>query len=439
MATSVTQSLFGITPESIMQERSAAANRQAMDFARLDPFEAARYGLFRGASQLGDVAASAMGYEDPEIARAQARQGMLSGVDMSDPAALRQAASNTSDPQARVFLSDRAVELERKIADTARLKAIANRPGGGSGGGTGPERMATFVANVQARIAAGESVSEEERFRAQGFADVLSKNQFFQQEDGSIVSVPKNDYSRVRQLLGDGAVEIPSPLGDQPQTVPVQGTPVPATQGQQPAPQGQRPTPQQTPPRPAAPPAKANVISTPDSAAAAEKKSAAAQQNAALFENDILQIDKALDIVEKSGSSAAGWGSLLSWMPESKALDLNATLDSINAQKLINQIQALKETSATGSTGFGSLTEREGQLLIDRLGAIRQGQKPEVLKEALVDIRRLMGKLAGRDPKDRPGQFSEAQEQIISKTMAANKGKTREQVINGLKKKGYLK
>jgi hypothetical protein len=292
--------------------------------------------------------------------------------------------------------------------------------------------MATFVANVQARIAAGESVSEEERLRAQGFADVLSKNQFFQQDDGSIVSVPKNDYGRVRQLLSDGAVEIPSPLGGQPQPAPAQGT-------QPPAAQGQRPTPQQTPPRSAAPPARANVISTPDSAAAEEKKTKAEQQNAALFDNDILQIDKALDIVEKSGSSAAGWGSLLKWMPESKSLDLEATLNSINAQKLINQIQALKETSPTGSTGFGSLTQSEGQQLIDRLGALRQGQAPEVLKEALVDIRRLMGKLAGRTSKDRPGQFSEAQEQIISKTMAANKGKTREQVINGLKKKGYLK
>jgi hypothetical protein len=329
-------------------------------------------------------------------------------------------------------LEDRVLKTQKEQADILRLKAIANRSGGGSGGGTGPERMATFVANVQARIAAGEAVSEEERLRAQGFADVLSKNQFFQQDDGSIVSVPKNDYGRVRQLLSDGAVEIPSPLGGQPQPDPAQGT-------QPPVAQGQRPTPQQTPPRSAAPPARANVISTPDSAAAEEKKTKAEQQNAALFDNDILQIDKALDIVEKSGSSAAGWGSLLKWMPESKSLDLEATLNSINAQKLINQIQALKETSPTGSTGFGSLTQSEGQQLIDRLGALRQGQAPEVLKEALVDIRRLMGKLAGRTSKDRPGQFSEAQEQIISKTMAANKGKTREQVINGLKKKGYLK
>jgi hypothetical protein len=120
MATSVTQSLFGITPESIMQERSAAANRQALDFARLDPFEAARYGLFRGASQLGEGLTSAMGYEDPEIARAKARQGMLSGVDLNNPESLLAKAQSlqATDPmaaqslvaQAQGLAQDQAVE-----------------------------------------------------------------------------------------------------------------------------------------------------------------------------------------------------------------------------------------------------------------------------------------------------------------------------------------
>jgi hypothetical protein len=127
MATSVTQSLFGITPESIMQERSAAANRQAMDFARLDPFEAARYGLFRGASQLGDVAASAMGYEDPEIARAKARQGMLSGVDLNNPESLLAKAQSlqATDPMAAQSLVAQANERQSTI--TAQQEAAAKR------------------------------------------------------------------------------------------------------------------------------------------------------------------------------------------------------------------------------------------------------------------------------------------------------------------------
>ena len=127
MATSVTQSLFGITPESIMQERSAAANRQAMDFARLDPFEAARYGLFRGASQLGDVAASAMGYEDPEIARAKARQGMLSGVDLNNPESLLAKAQSlqATDPMAAQALVAQA--NERQVTLTAQQEADAKK------------------------------------------------------------------------------------------------------------------------------------------------------------------------------------------------------------------------------------------------------------------------------------------------------------------------
>ena len=124
MATSVTQSLFGITPESIMQERSAAANRQAMDFARLDPFEAARYGLFRGASQLGDVAASAMGYEDPEIARAKARQGMLSGVDLNNPESLLAKAQSlqATDPMAAQSLVAQAQDMQGALVKQNKIK-----------------------------------------------------------------------------------------------------------------------------------------------------------------------------------------------------------------------------------------------------------------------------------------------------------------------------
>jgi hypothetical protein len=127
MATSITQSLFGITPESLMQERNTAANRQAMDFARLDPFEAARYGLFRGASQLGDAAAGAMGYEDPEIARAKARQGMLSGVDLNNPESLLAKAQSlqATDPMAAQSLVAQANERQSTI--TAQQEADAKR------------------------------------------------------------------------------------------------------------------------------------------------------------------------------------------------------------------------------------------------------------------------------------------------------------------------
>jgi hypothetical protein len=190
-------------------------------------------------------------------------------------------------------VDNQLLERQKKKADIERLKAIANKPSGG--GGTGPERMATFVANVQARLANGESVPEEERLRAQGFADVLSRNQFFQQDDGSIVSVPKNDYGRVRQLLDGGAIEIPNPMGEQPPSASAQSGQAPAKAGTQP----------RTPPRPSA---ASSVISTPDSTAAAAKKAEGQRQEQVVFESDISQVDKALNIVESKGRLAARRG-----------------------------------------------------------------------------------------------------------------------------------
>jgi hypothetical protein len=126
MATSVTQSLFGITPQSIQNERDAALQQQALQFAKLDPFQAARMGLFQGASQLGTGIAGALGYEDPEIAQARQRQGMLGGLNVADPAALRQAAQN-ADPQTASLLVTRAMELEKGSAEIEAQQALVNQ------------------------------------------------------------------------------------------------------------------------------------------------------------------------------------------------------------------------------------------------------------------------------------------------------------------------
>jgi hypothetical protein len=122
MATSVTQSLFGITPQSIQSERDAALQQQALQFAKLDPFQSARMGLFQGAAQLGSGIAGALG--DPAIEQARQRQGMLGGLDVSDPAALRQAAQN-ADPQTASLLVSRAMELEQGSADIGAAQALA--------------------------------------------------------------------------------------------------------------------------------------------------------------------------------------------------------------------------------------------------------------------------------------------------------------------------
>jgi hypothetical protein len=125
MATSVTQSLFGLTPEAYQAQQAAEMDKQAMQFARMSPMESARYGLFQGINQLGSGIGQALGYQDPEMQRIKARQGLLGGIDMSDPAALRQAAKGVqgSDPAAAQELLRLAAARELEIAESGKVLA----------------------------------------------------------------------------------------------------------------------------------------------------------------------------------------------------------------------------------------------------------------------------------------------------------------------------
>jgi hypothetical protein len=119
MATSVTQSLFGMTPQAIQAQRAAELEKQAMSFARLSPMESARQGLFYGVNQLGNALGQAMGYEDPEIAQAKQVQGLLGGADMNDPDALMQVAQRIQsiNPAAAQELAQRALNMRKTKAE----------------------------------------------------------------------------------------------------------------------------------------------------------------------------------------------------------------------------------------------------------------------------------------------------------------------------------
>jgi len=119
----VTQSLFGFSPQDIQAQRMAELDKRASSFAQLTPMQQAQAGFYRAGSMFGDAAASALGYEDPEIAQARARQGLLGGLDISDPTALRQAAAN-ADPETASLLVNRALEIEKGTADVDAARAL---------------------------------------------------------------------------------------------------------------------------------------------------------------------------------------------------------------------------------------------------------------------------------------------------------------------------
>lgn len=118
MAT-VAESLFGVTPESLMASREQRLQEQAMQFGRMSPIQAARAGFYEAGSRLGTGIGGLLGAQDPEMMRVTQRQSLLQGVDPADPASLRSAAQQAmqmGDAQAAQLLTARALETEGAMA-----------------------------------------------------------------------------------------------------------------------------------------------------------------------------------------------------------------------------------------------------------------------------------------------------------------------------------
>ena len=137
MATDIVQSLFGVTPEMYQQSQQARADAQALQYAKLSPFEQANYAIGRGANMLGGAIGRGLGGEDPELARITMRQQIARQINPNDPASVQQgisALSQAGDPQGAMMLQGEYRKLvesnalvgQRGAAEKASL-AQANR------------------------------------------------------------------------------------------------------------------------------------------------------------------------------------------------------------------------------------------------------------------------------------------------------------------------
>jgi hypothetical protein len=96
----IVQSLFGVTPQMYQQQQQERADAQAMQFARLDPFQQANYAIGRGAYGLAGAIGGALGGQDPELQRVSARQQIASQLNPND-----------------LGTFDRGIEMLRQIGD----------------------------------------------------------------------------------------------------------------------------------------------------------------------------------------------------------------------------------------------------------------------------------------------------------------------------------
>jgi hypothetical protein len=140
MAT-IMDTLFGVSAERFQQERDAAADAQALQFARLSPIEKASLGVQRGAYGLAGVLGGALGGQDPELQRRTQAQQILGMIDPSKPETFDMAAQLAADrgdqqlafglrlegdkykQQALVRTDEAKIRADRLLAENQALEA----------------------------------------------------------------------------------------------------------------------------------------------------------------------------------------------------------------------------------------------------------------------------------------------------------------------------
>jgi hypothetical protein len=96
MAT-IVDTLFGVSPERLEQQRAAAADARALAFAQLDPFQQANFAIGRGAYGLAGALGGALGGQDPELQRVTRRQQVAGQIDYTNEDSIRQGMARLSD------------------------------------------------------------------------------------------------------------------------------------------------------------------------------------------------------------------------------------------------------------------------------------------------------------------------------------------------------
>lgn len=107
------------SPEQYNMMQQQTARNQALQFAQLDPFEKANFGIYQGAGQLAGAGARLLGGEDPQLRMISQRQMLSRDIDPADPESILRAAQRAGqmgDQQFALTLSDYARKAQSEMA-----------------------------------------------------------------------------------------------------------------------------------------------------------------------------------------------------------------------------------------------------------------------------------------------------------------------------------
>jgi len=122
----VINSLFGMTPESLMAQREAALAQEATRYAQLTPMQAARAGFYTAGNRVGGAVGGLLGAQDPEMAKAASLQNILRQADTTTPeglAALAQTLGSQGFSQQAIQVMNQARQAQLQSAQVGKVQA----------------------------------------------------------------------------------------------------------------------------------------------------------------------------------------------------------------------------------------------------------------------------------------------------------------------------
>jgi hypothetical protein len=144
----IVQSLFGVTPESYQQAQQQRADAQALQFAKLDPFEQANYAIGRGAYGLAGAIGGALGGQDPELQRISMRQQIAQQIDLTNPESIQSGMAMLRQAGDTVGLQQLA-QIFRQQQESGALVTQRNAAAAASMAQAGRERTQASPKEVQ--------------------------------------------------------------------------------------------------------------------------------------------------------------------------------------------------------------------------------------------------------------------------------------------------
>lgn len=424
MAIQGIQGLFGgvASPEQMQQQ---LIQQKAAQFAQMTPDQQLGFMGYQGGANLGRGLASAFGVEiqDPAVRQATMLRQLASQFDTRTVEGMQQyaAAIQGISPEAAQQAMEIANKMEEQQASIDLKRAQAEKARTVKDPSTVSERNRKTIADAEVKLAEGKQLTNSELAELRWLIAQETKVKTYPDPvTGEIVRIEPVD-------LGQAAPNLFKRLMNAPENLNTGASP---TQGQQSTGSFAG--------------GKVTTLPTPASLEKERLSSEAKDMAISRLGEGLTNINQAMELMKSP--SANPWVSAWAENFPTDARALNNVVTSLKSQKTIDLITQMKQASKTGATGFGSVTEKELDLLQSDI--VKLDQRSPTFKEDLKRLQttwtNLQNKIKSEQAGAKPAAASSttpnaALEAKIARFMAVNPGMSREAVVAKMQELGHYK